>query len=118
MPKISFRIPVELAEQINYLSADLRITESEACRLLLHRGLGASSAEQMTQQLTEAHALIRALANEITLMSSLLEEFSQRAVPPEKRSDYREMIRKRKAVADQELQNLASQYLEELNGHA
>lgn len=118
MPKISLRIPLELAEQIQYLASDLRVTESEACRLLLHRGLGANSAEQMTRQLAEAHALIRALASEISLMSSLVEEFAQRGVPSEKRNDYRAMIRKRKAVADQEIQNLASQYLEELNGDA
>lgn len=114
MPKISLRIPADLSAQIRALASDLCTTESEVCRLLLNRGLGVAAGDQLSESLAQAHALIRALASEISLMSAFVEEFAARNIPAEKRDEYRAAIRRRKVVAEKEIQELAARYLEEI----
>lgn len=114
MPKASFRISAELYAQIQVLASELGTNDSEAYRLLLQRGLGATSAIQLQEELARAHALLRALVSEISLMSTFAEEHAIRSVPSDKREDYREMIRRKKNVAEQEINHLAGRFLHEM----
>lgn len=116
MTKISFRIPDDLAAQIRALAGDLGATESEAFRLLLQRGLAASTADRLTQDVQQVHALLRALSSEVALISTLAEEHAVRSIPREQRDEYRAGIRRRKEVAEGEIHSLATRHLDALEG--
>lgn len=116
MPRISLRIPLNLAAQIRVLAEDLSTTDSEAARLLLNRGLTSTSVQRLEGEIREMRSLLHALASEVSLISALAEEHAARGVAKDRREEYRDVIRQRKSIAENEIHALASQKFQELGG--